>query len=277
MVNCMLSAIFSFAAPTSAFKSKHRQADSVTDHHVTILVCCNTSASLPGYGFTVRDDTDGSGPARVVAVHSHGPAAEAGLLPGDHLVSINGLNVTGRSASSVTSLIHRNEASASGSLRLDVLRSSFRPTRLALNNDESLLHSDTGYCTVHSRDLTDSGKRSAFDDDQSHCERAAEPHDNDDFSTLNDARLDSHVYDSLDDVTVTSSVTKNDDRTWSLDVSLQRPNDVNNNDGECSGKVVGRRRASKIDDVTTLLCASPVSIGHSQRKAISNLLTIRYK
>jgi len=229
----------------SALQSVKSRDRRYSEHHVAVVLCCQSRS----YGFTLLEDSgthlNCRRPVLVASVKSCGPAAEAGLLPGDQLVAINGLDVTGCSASSVSSIINRT-AINSRPVALEIVRMTSGSGKCQVD-DDSLLHSDTGYFTLHqSRDC----KQLTYG--QSQYVRSTDLADtsvyDSDLSLLNDARFESHVYDALDDVTDTAS--------------RDLLNDVNNNDDVCQNinLIANRKKTSKsVDDVTALLTASPVS------------------
>jgi membrane-associated protease RseP (regulator of RpoE activity) len=147
------------ACAAAVSNSLDKRPDVDSKHVVSLHVSCQVS-STSSYGFTVRgsDETDCRRPIGIASVRPHGPAAEAGLLPGDQLVAVNGLDVTGCSAASV-SIIIRRTALTSGSVTLGVVRTGCR--HFDGTDDGSTLHlQDTGYHTLQqSRDLTGNSKQ----------------------------------------------------------------------------------------------------------------------
>jgi membrane-associated protease RseP (regulator of RpoE activity) len=255
------------AASTAVSNSFDKRPDYGSKQLVTIRVSCQVS-STSSYGFTVRggDESDRCRPIGIASVRPRGPAAEAGLLPGDQLVAVNGLDVIGCSAASASAII-RQTALTSGSVTLGVVRNKNR--HFDRTEDGSTLHlQDTGYHTLQqSRDLSGDGKQLPEDELSLSIDVSSDRQEDDDASTLNDARLESHVYDSLDDVTGAPSLVTSDDWSPSRDVNCRLSNDVNNNDSNNS-KHAGRLRKTaaaacgqfeNVDDVTAMLTASPVS------------------
>jgi C-terminal processing protease CtpA/Prc len=73
----------------------------------------NITKGSAGYGFSLR----GQHPVYMVAVASDGPAALAGVVPGDHILGINGLDVSDSSHDDVVALIKQGGATISLTLR----------------------------------------------------------------------------------------------------------------------------------------------------------------
>lgn len=111
----------------------------------------NKNNSYVGVGVTVQASEDGTG-INITAVTPGGPAHAAGILPGDVIISVDGIDVTQASMDDLSDLI-RGEAGTSVTIRVtrDTVPMEFQLTRLVIDvkvAEGKMLEGNVGYVKI---------------------------------------------------------------------------------------------------------------------------------